>query len=150
VALIIAAISLAGVLELQRQLADGQARYERALELAQLQRDALAVTASINPAAQSEGFVPLAAGRALRWRAEPRSAGALNTGSARSGRRFEMRLYRVTVDILDPSGGAMGQIAYDRLGWRRLDRPAPFVPPPAPAPPSPQRSTAPPSTEPTL
>jgi prepilin-type N-terminal cleavage/methylation domain-containing protein len=151
VALIIAAISLAAVLELQRQLADGQARYERALELAQLQRDALAVTANLNPDVQPEGVTPLAAGRSLRWRAEPRGPAALNTGSASAGRRFQMRLYRVTVDILDASGASMGQIAYDRLGWRRLSRPAPFTPAPIPtAPRPPQRSAMPPSTEPTL
>ena len=148
VALIIAAISLAAVLELQRQLADGQRRYERALEIAQLQRDALALTANINPGAQPDGVVPLAAGRSLRWRAEPRGPEALNTGSATAGRRFEMRLYRVTADILDPSGAAMGQVAFDRVGWRRLDKPAPYVPPPAPQP----QPGAPPSasTEPTL
>jgi prepilin-type N-terminal cleavage/methylation domain-containing protein len=149
VALIVAAISLAAVLELQRQLADGQARYERALELAQLQRDALALTANVNPAAQPEGAIPLAAGRGLRWRAEPRSAAALNTGSAGAGRRFEMRLYRVSVEILDPSGAAMGEVDFDRLGWRRLDRPAPFVLPVPPASPRPQlQPTAP--TGPTL
>lgn len=134
VALIIAAISLAAVLELQRQLADGQARYERTLSIAQLQRDALALTADINPAARPEGRVPLAAGRSLRWRAEPRSAVALNSGSAASGRRYAMQLYRVTVDILDPSGVALGQVAFDRVGWQRLGRPAPYIPPPTPVP----------------
>lgn len=153
VALIIAAISLSAVLELQRQLADGQARYERTLELAQLQRDALALTADINPTAQPDGAIPLAAGRSLRWRAEPRFAPALDTGSATAGRRFEMRLYRVTVQILDASGAEMGEISLDRLGWRRLERAAPFVPPPTPvAPPPSLPQQAPPSvlTEPTL
>jgi general secretion pathway protein I len=152
VALIIAAISLSAVLELQRQLADGQARYERTLELAQLQRDGLALTADINPTAQPDGAIPLAAGRSLRWRAEPRSAAALDTGSATAGRRFEMRLYRVTVEILDASGAEMGAVAVDRLGWRRLERAAPFVPPPTPVAPPPQLQPAPPSapTEPTL
>ncbi|HWF76257.1 MAG TPA: prepilin-type N-terminal cleavage/methylation domain-containing protein [Caulobacteraceae bacterium] len=138
VALIIAAISLAAVLELQRQLADGQARYERALLIAQLQRDALALTTAINPAAQPEGRVPLAAGRSLRWTAEPRSAMALNTGSAAAGRRFAMQLYRVDIQILDASGAQMGQIAVDRVGWRRLDRPEPYVPPPTPVAPPPK------------
>ncbi len=138
VALIIAAISLAAVLELQRQLAEGQVRYERALALAQLQRDALALIANVNPTDKPEGVIPLAAGRSLRWRAEPKSAAALNTGSATAGRRYEMRLYHVTVEILDASGAAMGEVGVDRLGWRRLDRPAPFVPTPTPvAPPSP-------------
>lgn len=150
VALIIAAISLAAVLELQRQLADGQRRYERALEIAQLQRDALALTANINPAAQPEGVVPLAAGRSLHWRAEPSGAAALNTGSPTAGRRFELRLYRVRVDIADSAGAPMGQVAFDRVGWRRLDRPAPYIPPPAPPQPRPQRAPPSQSTEPTL
>jgi prepilin-type N-terminal cleavage/methylation domain-containing protein len=153
VALIIAAISLSAVLELQRQLADGQARYERTLELAQLQRDALALTADINPTAQPDGAIPLAAGRSLRWRAEPRSAPALDTGSATAGRRFEMRLYRVTVQILDASSAEMGEISLDRLGWRRLERAAPFVPPPTPVAPPPSLPQQAPSsvlTEPTL
>jgi len=149
VALIIAAISLGAVLEVQRQLADGQARYERALLIAQLQRDALALTTDINPADRPEGRVPLAAGRSLRWRAEPRSAVALNTGSATAGRRFAMQLYRVTVDILDPSGVAMGQVAFDRVGWRRLDRPEPYTPPPRPVPAQPQTPVTAP-TEPVL
>jgi general secretion pathway protein I len=146
VALIIAAISLAAVLELQRQLADGQARYERALLIAQLQRDALALTTDVNPAAEPEGRVPLAAGRSLRWTAQPRSAMALNTGSATSGRRFAMQLYRVNIQILDASGDQLGQVAVDRVGWRRLDRPQPYVPPPTPVP-TPQKT--PPSTAPT-
>ncbi len=143
VALIIAAISLAAILELQRRLADGQARYERALLIAQLQRDAMALTTDINPAAQPEGGVPLAAGRALRWRAEPRSAVALNSGSAAAGRRFALQLYCVTVQIMDASGAQMGQVAFDRVGWRRLDRPAPYVAPPTPVPPP--RPTTPPT-----
>lgn len=87
IALIIAAISLAAVLELQRQLADGQARYQRALELAQLQRDAIVLTEDVNPAERPDGVARLSGGRSLRWRAEPRGPEALNTGSAASGRR---------------------------------------------------------------
>jgi hypothetical protein len=45
-----------------------------------------------------------------------------------------MQLYRVTVDILDASGVSLGQVAFGRVGWRRLDRPAPYVPPPTPVP----------------
>ncbi|HEY1751549.1 MAG TPA: prepilin-type N-terminal cleavage/methylation domain-containing protein [Caulobacteraceae bacterium] len=135
IALIIAAISLAAVLELQRQLADGQARYQRALELAQLQRDAMVLTEDVNPEQRPDGLAQLAGGRSLRWRAEPRGREALNTGSAASGRRFELRLYRMTVTILGADGGALGEVAFDRVGWRRLDKPQPFVPPQPPRPP---------------
>ena len=137
IALIIAAISLAAVLELQRQLADGQARYQRALELAQLQRDAIVLTEDVNPAERPDGVARLSGGRSLRWRAEPRGPEALNTGSAASGRRFEMRLYRVTVSILGADGAPLGQVAFDRVGWRRLDKAQPFVPPQPPGPPAP-------------
>jgi prepilin-type N-terminal cleavage/methylation domain-containing protein len=137
VALIIAAISLAAVLELQRQLADGQARYQRALELAQLQRNAIVLTEDVNPTARPDGVAQLSGGRTLRWRAEPRGAEALNTGSAGAGRAFELRLYRMTVTILAADGGPLGQVSFDRVGWRRLDKAQPFVPPQPPRPPAP-------------
>jgi len=135
VALIIAALALAGVLELQRQLADGQARYERALMVSALERDALALTADLNPTATPEGSAPLAAGRSIAWTSAPRTAPALNTGSAADGRRFEVRLYRVTVRVLDRGGAPLGELSFDRVGWRKLERPAPYVAP-APGPPS--------------
>jgi prepilin-type N-terminal cleavage/methylation domain-containing protein len=141
VALIIAAMALAGVLELQRQLADGQQRYERALTVTGLQRDALALLADINPTETPDGAEPLTAGRSLRWISTPRSAPRLNTGSAQAGRRFELRLYRVSVTILDRDGSALGQLAFDRVGWRKLATPQPFAPPPPPPAPRPSPAT---------
>ena len=132
VALIIAAMALAGVLELQRQLADGQRRYERALMVAGLQRDAIALLADVNPTATPQGSAPLTAGRSLRWTSTPRTEPTLNTGDLRTGRRFEMRLYRVQVTMLDRDGSALGLLAFDRVGWRKLEAPRPYVPPPAP------------------
>jgi len=134
VALIIAAMALAGVLELQRQLADGQRRYERALMVAGLQRDAIALLADVNPTATPQGSAPLTAGRSLRWTSTPRTEPTLNTGDVRAGRRFEMRLYRVQVTVLDRDGSAFGLLAFDRVGWRKLDAPRPYVAPPAPPP----------------
>jgi prepilin-type N-terminal cleavage/methylation domain-containing protein len=143
VALIIAAIALSAALELQRQLADGQRRYQRALTLAGLERDAMALTAEVNPTLQPQGAVALAGGRSLRWTATPRTGPELNAGSPGAGRRFELRLYRMGVRIFDADGAVLGQLNFDRVGWRRLDRPAPFaapaaVPvwPPPPAPPT--------------
>jgi prepilin-type N-terminal cleavage/methylation domain-containing protein len=152
VALIIAAMALAGVLELQRQLADGQARYQRALDLAGLERNAIALTADLNLTDQPRGEADLAGGRSLRWRAEPIGAPRLNTGSRQSGRAFELQLYRLTIRILGPAGQPLGQFAYDRVGWRKLAAPAPYVaPPPPPAPPPPGVTTpGAPSTEPVL
>jgi prepilin-type N-terminal cleavage/methylation domain-containing protein len=156
VALIIAAMALTGVIELQRQLADGQARYQRVLALARLERNAIALTADLNPTAQPNGVMPLAGGRQLRWQAEALSAPALNTGSRQSGRAYELRLYRLDLTIVGADGAPLGQFAYDRVGWRRLVAPAPFVPPPPPpARPTPPAGLAPfqpaqPSTAPQL
>ena len=148
VALIIAAMALAGVLELQRQLADGQRRYERALMVAGLQRDAIALLADVNPTATPQGTAPLGAGRSLRWTSTARSAPALNTGEIRAGRRFELRLYRVQATILDRDGAALGELGFDRVGWRKLEAPQPYIPPAPPTlprfpPPGPPPATGP-------
>jgi len=142
VALMIAAMALASVLELQRQLADGQVRYQRVLTLAALERDAMTLTADLNPEDRPEGEAPLAGGRRLYWEARPVGSPTLNTGSARSGRAFELRLYQLTLVIRDASGQPLGQFTYNRVGWRRLDAPAPYVPPPTPT--RPQTQSAPP------
>ena len=132
VALIIAAIALTAVYELQQQLVRGQQHYQRALELAALQRDAMALTSDINPTQEPQGTAPLGGGRGLRWRAIPVTQPALNTGSAKAGRRFELRLYRLNVDLLDADGRVLGRLAFDRVGWRLLARPAPAEPTIAP------------------
>jgi type II secretory pathway pseudopilin PulG len=135
VALIIAALALAGVLELQRQLADGQRRYEQALMVAGLQRDAIVLLTDVNPTATPQGTVPLTAGRSLRWTSTARSQPTLNTGAIRVGRRFELRLYRVQATIVDRDGATLGFLAFDRVGWRKLETPQPYEPPRPPAPP---------------
>ena len=132
VALIIAALVLSAALALQYQLADGQRRYQKALTAAALERDAMVLTADINPTVQPVGEAPLAGGGLVRWTSTPRSEPRLNTGSASAGRRFELRLYRVSVVIIDGRNTVVGQLSFDRVGWRKLDRPAPFIPPPAP------------------
>jgi prepilin-type N-terminal cleavage/methylation domain-containing protein len=132
VALIIAALALSAALALQQQLADGQRRYQKALAAAALERDAMVLTSDINPTAQPNGEAPLAGGGAVRWTSTPRSEPRLNTGSARAGRQFELRLYRVSVQIVDGRNGLVGQLNFDRVGWRKLDRPQPFIPPPTP------------------
>jgi len=143
VALIIAAMALSAALVLQQQLADGQRRYQQALATAALERDAMALTADINPTAQPTGEAPLAGGSTVRWAATPRTAPALNAGSARAGRRFELRLYRVVVQIIDSRNAVVGQLSFDRVGWRKLDRPAPFIAPPTPPAPPVQPSSQP-------
>jgi prepilin-type N-terminal cleavage/methylation domain-containing protein len=147
VALIIASMALAGVLELQRQLGDGQMRYQRVLTLARLERDAMALTADLNPTDQPDGVRSLAGGDSLRWHAEPLGPPALNTGSRQAGRAFELRLYQLTVTLTDQGAQPLGQFAFDRVGWRRLVAPAPYVPPP-PAPARPRQPAGSPGGQP--
>ena len=121
VALIVAAMALTAIFELQQQLVRGQLRYERALGLAQLERDALALTRDINPTAAPNGDAPLTGGRTIRWTSTPLSAPQPNLDFPKGPGRYEVRLYRVRVDILDPRRRLLGQLAFERMGWRRLD-----------------------------
>jgi prepilin-type N-terminal cleavage/methylation domain-containing protein len=151
VALIIAAIALTAVYELQLQLIRGQQHFQRALERAALQRDAMVLTQDINPTLEPSGAAPLGGGRSVRWRAAPVTPPARNTGSTAAGRRFEMRLYRLNVDILGADGEILGRLAYDRVGWRLLAKPAPAAPPiPPPAPPPTPPGALPGPTQPVL
>lgn len=135
-------MALSAALELQRQLADGQARNQRALEVVELERDAIALTRDVNPMAQPEGQLPLAGGRSLRWSAEPRTGEVLNTGSATVGRRFALRLFRVSVTILGVDGVPSAEVGFDRIGWRLLAQPAPYVAAPPSASPTNSSPTA--------
>ncbi len=141
VALIIAALVLSGVLELQRQLASGQARYQRTLELANLERNAFALMANINPAQTPDGQLDLGGGRRLLWTASPRGVPTLNTGAPVPGRRFQLQLYSVSATIIDRDGRSLGVLGFERVGWRKLAKPQPYVapapPPPKPSPPAP-------------
>jgi hypothetical protein len=101
--------------------------------VAGLQRDAIALLADVNPTESPQGTAPLTAGRSVRWISTARAEPALNTGAVRAGRRFEMRLYRVDVTILDRDGAVLGQLAFDRVGWRKLATPAPYIAPPPPS-----------------
>ncbi len=121
VALIVAAMALMAIFELQQQLVRGQLRYERALALVQLQRDALALTRDLNPTASPTGEAPLTGGRTVRWTSTALTRPRPNLDHATTPGRYEVTLYRVQVDILDPRRRILGQLAFDRMGWRRLD-----------------------------
>jgi prepilin-type N-terminal cleavage/methylation domain-containing protein len=120
VALAIAAMALAAVFELQRQLAEGEQRHTRTLQLVALQKNALALTRDLNPTAEPAGAVPLAGGQTVRWASQPLTAPRTNTGLPTGEGSFELRLYRVRVDITDRTGRRLGGLDFDRVGWRRL------------------------------
>lgn len=120
VALAIAAMALAAVFALQRQLAEGEQRHTRTLELVALQKNALALTRDLNPTAEPTGATRLAGGQTVRWTSQPLTAPRTDAGVPTGEGAFEMRLYRVRVDILDGSGRRLGGLDFDRVGWRRL------------------------------
>ena len=124
VALAIAAMALAAVFALQRQLAEGEQRHTRTLQLVALQKNALALTRDLNPTADPTGAVRLAGGQTVRWSSQPLTAPRTNTGLPTGEGAFEVRLYRVRVDIADASGERLGGLDFDRVGWKRLT-PAP-------------------------
>lgn len=120
VALAIAAMALAAVFSLQRQLAEGEQRHTRALQLVALQKNALALTRDLNPTAEPTGAIPLAGGQTVRWTSQPLTPARTNTGLPTGEGAFELRLYRVHVDITERTGKRLGGLDFDRVGWRRL------------------------------
>jgi prepilin-type N-terminal cleavage/methylation domain-containing protein len=124
VALAVAAMALLAIFSLQQQLAEGERRHTRTLELVALQRNALALTQDLNPTAEPRGSLRLAGGQTMSWTTEPRTAPHTNVGLPVGEGAFEVRLYRVRVDITDARGARLGGLDFDRVGWRRLT-PAP-------------------------
>jgi general secretion pathway protein I len=120
VALAIAAMALAAVFALQRQMAEGEQRHTRTLQLVALQKNALALTRDLNPTAEPSGALRLAGGQTVRWTSQPLTTPRTNTGLPAGEGAFELRLYRVRIDITDPSGKRLGGLDFDRVGWRRL------------------------------
>lgn len=120
VALTIAAMALIAIFSLQQQLAQGEVRHKKTLELVALQRNALALTNDLNPTAEPRGSLRLAGGQWVRWNAEPLTAPRTNVGLQGGEGDFEVRLYRVRADIVDARGARLGGLDFDRVGWRRL------------------------------
>jgi general secretion pathway protein I len=120
VALAIAAMALAAVFALQRQLAEGEQRHTRTLALVALQQNALALTRDLNPTAEPVGALRLAGGQTVRWTSQPLTPPRTDTGLPAGEGAFELRLYRVRVDITDTAGKRLGGLDFDRVGWRRL------------------------------
>lgn len=123
VALAVAAMALLAIFSLQQQLAEGERRHTRTLELVALQRNALALTQDLNPTTEPSGSLRLAGGQTVSWTAEPLTAPRTNVGLPVGEGAFEVRLYRVRVAITDARGVRLGGLDFDRIGWRRL-RPA--------------------------
>jgi len=119
IALIIAALVLMAIFELQRQLSQDQARYEEALAAAETRRNALVLLRGINPTERPSGALSLGGGRAMRWTATPIAPARPNVRYPVGRGDHEMRLWRLSVRVDDPRGVAIDRFELDQLGWRR-------------------------------
>ena len=122
VALTIAALVLGAIFELQIQMVRGQQRAVDAMEQVMAQENALALTRTLNPMARPEGSIALPAGDTIRWTAQPRGAPMINAGFPAGDGQFEVQLYTVTVDVDRARGRSPAPLAFDRMGWRRLEQ----------------------------
>ena len=120
VALVIAAVCLASIFELQHQLVDGQRRYERALAKAQVRRDMLTLLRDMNPQDTPSGTSSLGPNLTLRWSSQSISDNANNVGFPNGQGTFTVQLYRVLAEAVDQNGRTTDSFSLDRLGWQVL------------------------------
>ena len=133
IALIVAAMVLMAIFELQRQLSHDQARYEQAIASADRRRNALVLLRDINPTESPSGALPLSGGHVVRWTATPLTPPRRNADYPTGQGDYEMRLWRLSVRIDNARGQATDVFELDRLGWRRLSAPLPASPSTGPA-----------------
>ena len=86
----------------------------------------------LNPTTEpAGGRRAAAAGRSLRWTSPPTQP-RTQLGSPSAERRLRAELYRVAVRTHRPEPARRWPVAFDRVGWRRLAKPAPCHPAAAP------------------
>ena len=117
VAIVIAAVALAAVFELQQQLVRGEARSEAVLVRARLQRNVLAITRDLNPMVEPSGAVTLGGGRSVRWTSVMIAPARPDAGP--TGPKYDVALYRVETLVTDGDGRVLAQVEFERPGWRR-------------------------------
>ena len=123
VALAIAAMVLAAIFELQVQMSRSQVRAAETLEQVAAQENAIVLLRDLNPTAQPEGVIALPGGDTVRWTSSPQGEAMTNAGFPAGNGRFEVRRYTITATIERPDARSPRPLVFDRLGWRRLDRP---------------------------
>lgn len=124
IALIVAALVLMAIFELQRQLSHDQARYEQATAAADRRRNALVLLREVNPTERQVGALPLSGGRWVRWTAAPLTPARPNLDYPTGRGSYAMRLWRLDVRIETAQGRAIDAFQLDRLGWRAVSEPS--------------------------
>jgi type II secretory pathway pseudopilin PulG len=128
IALIVAALVLMAIFELQRQLSHDQARYEQAMAATDRRRNALVLLRGVNPAERPFGALPLSGGRRVRWAAVPLTPARLNRDYPTGRGSYEMQLWRLDVRIETAQGRVIDAFQLDRLGWRAVSEPSRAAP----------------------
>ena len=123
VALLVAALVLGAIFELQVQMVRGQQRATDALDQVRAQENAIALMRSVNPMAEPEGQISLEGGDVIRWSAAPKTAARRNAGFPTGDGQFDVQMFTLTVEVQRADGRSPGPLVFDRVGWRRLDLP---------------------------
>lgn len=123
VALLIAALVLGAIFELQIQMIRGQQRAVDAMDQVRAQENAIALMRSVNPMAEPDGEIRLDGGDVIRWTAQAKTAARRNTGFPSGDGQFEVQLFTMSVEIQRATGRSPGPLVFDRVGWRRVDLP---------------------------
>lgn len=117
VALIISAFLLLSVFGVHRTLVDAQLRSERALSVAEAQRNALAYLEDLNPSLNPQGELVMAGGATLRWRATPLGEARPNLLPNGLTGRFDVQLFQIDVAIEAAQGRTLSELSFQRMGW---------------------------------
>lgn len=119
VALAIVAMTMTAIFQLQTQMARGQQRAQAVLRQVAVQENALALIRDLNVMERPNGQFVLPGNEVIRWNATPNGAPRRSMGAGTG--RYDVQLYRVTIEIERPDGRNPPDLTIERVGWRRLD-----------------------------
>lgn len=124
VALLIAALVLGAIFELQIQMVRGQQRAVDAMDQVRSQENAIALMRSVNPMVEPDGQIELPGGDTVRWTSAPKTQPKRNAGFPSGDGAFDVQLFTLTVEVQRASGRSPRPLVFDRVGWRRIDLPS--------------------------
>jgi Tfp pilus assembly protein PilV len=119
-ALAIVAVALVPLLDLQTQITRAHAQQRTIRAEADARRNALALLRDVNPTAAPEGLRQIGDGLTMRWRATPLTASVRTTRGGQGDGDFDVRLYRLDVDVRGPRIETAFQV--EQLGWRQVSQ----------------------------
>ena len=119
VSLVIAAVLLLSVYEVHQAVVQAQLRSQRALALADTQRNVLAHLEDLNPMEHGEGERTLANGAVLTWRSAPVGEERPTVFPNGSPGAYTVQLFEVVALVEANDGRPLAELEIQRLGWRQ-------------------------------